>query len=306
MARPMDRELDKAVADSMNLFERARVRPAAAITPRRPSHLLLAIDHSTQDATSIEIVRRLARRFACRATVVDARENAGSNERAVAVASQLDAQAAPKATGDSYEQILTAVEQSDCDLLVVPCPFGRDLNSVGPNSAGTVIDVLLARSPVPLLVIREPYEPEEEIFHSILMILTVENAAAPAAAAWAAGLATPEGMLELELVLEKEMYENINTLMRSIAPDVDVSEDALSEALARAHTCLHQGLQKTASEMGIRYRLKIRLEDEISPLEVDTRSLIVLALERSDHTSQGNVQGRIRLSSHPVLVVCRE
>jgi hypothetical protein len=305
MPQTPDHELDRAVTDSMNLFERARVS-ATTIAPRQPSHLLLAIDNSTQDPTGIELTRHLAERFDSRVTVVDARENVASNELAVQVASQLNAQATGKGDGDSYEQILAAVEQSECDLLVVPCPYGRDLESVGPNSAGTVIDVLLARSSVPLLVIREPYAPEDQVFHRVLMILTVENEAAPAAAAWSAGLVAPQGTLELEVVLEKEMFENINALMQSIAPDVDISEDALSEALARAHMRLHQGLRKATSEMEVEYRLQIRLEGETSSLERDMRSLIVLALERSDHASQGNVQGRIRLSTHPLLVVCRE
>jgi hypothetical protein len=305
MPTPPDHELDRAVADSMDLFERARVR-AAAIEPREPSHLLLAVDNSSQDATSIEITRRLAHRFDARISVVDARENTDSSALVESVASQLGGRAVETTKEDSYEQILAAVQESACDLLIVPCPYGRDLESVGPNSAGTVIDVLLARSPVPLLVVREPYDPEESVFERVLMILTVENEAAPRAAAWAAGLVNPQGQLDLELVLEKEMYENIGALMRSIAPDVDVSEDALSEALARAHMRLHLGLRKMAQTCNLRYRLQIRLEGETSSLERDPRSLIVLALERSDHTSQGNVQNRIRLSSHPLLVVCGE
>lgn len=306
MMKPTRRDLDRAVADSMELFSRARVSAVPAIEPRVPTHLLLAVDNSSQDATAMAMARQICDRFACQLTVVDAREKAESYELAGEVAKRLGGQTLPKMTGYSYEQILAAADHTACDLLIVPCPYGRDLESVGPSSAGTVIDVLLARSPVPLLVIRDPYEPEEGLFRKMFMVLTAENEAAPLAATSAIGLLGPKGTLELELVLEKEMHENIHALMQSIAPEVEVSEDSLSQALATAHMRLHRGLQKAATEFGFSYRLNLQLESESSSIEKDVRSLLVLALERSDHASLGSVQGRIQLSSHPVLVICCE
>jgi hypothetical protein len=214
MVEPTRRNVDRAVEESMDLFNRARVGEVAPVEPRRPAVVLLALDGSSQDPLGIAIAGQLRERFGCAVAVVDARENVVSNQLSVEVADSLGGVAEPKTPGDGFEQILAAVEHSKCDLLITPCPYGRDLETVGPDSAGTVIDVLLARSPVPILVVRKPYEPQGELFRRVLMVLTSENEAAPDAAAWAIGLIAPRGVFQLELVLEREMYENIHALMQ--------------------------------------------------------------------------------------------
>ena len=309
MVEPTRRNLDRAIEESINLFGRAKMGTVTAVDPRRPKTVLLALDGSSQDPFSIAIARQFHKRFGCEVAVVDAREGDGPNDLAARVAQSLGRRAEPKTSADSYEQILAAVEHSICDLLITPCPYGRDLESVGPDSVGTVIDVLLARSPVPVLVVRKPYEPQDDLFRQAVIILTAENEAAPDAAAWAAGLIAPRGVLHLVLVLEREMYENIHALMQSIAPEMDVSIDSLSHALARNYMRLHRGLQKAAAEGGFEYKLNMQVEGEAGPIAAEDASrptLRVLALERSDHATQGSVQARIRQSLHPVLVVCRQ
>jgi hypothetical protein len=122
-------------------------------------------------------------------------------------------------------------------------------------------------------------------------------------------LISSQGVLRLVLVLEREMYQNVQALMESIAPELDVSATSLSQALAQTHMRLHRGLQKAAAEHGFEYKLKLQVEGEAGSLTVEDERrhpLIVLALERSDHASEGSVQSRIRLSPNPVLVVCKD
>ena len=307
MVEPTRRSLDRAVEESMDLFSRARVGAVAAVEAIRPQKVLLTLDGSAQDDFGMAIVGQFRERFGCASAVVDAREGDADQGLALKAAGILDGVAEPKTQGDSFVQILAAVESSKCDLLIAPCPYGRDLEAVGPDSAGTVIDVLLARSPVPVLVVRKPYEPQTELFRQVVMILTAENEVAPTAASWAAGLIAPKGLLHLLLVLEREMYENIHALVQSIAPDMDISIHSLSHALARNYMRLHRGLQKTAKKEGFEYKLHLQVEGEgksIAKAESAQPTLRVLALERSDHKSEGTVQAAIRQSLHPVLVVC--
>jgi hypothetical protein len=290
----------------MDLFSRARVGSVAPIDPRRPETVLVALDGSTQDGLSIAIAGNLRERFGCAVAVVDAREGDPPDELAAQVARSLGGRAVPKTPDDSFAQILSAVDQSKCNLLITPCPYGRDLESVGPDSAGTVIDVLLARSPVPLIVVRKPYEPQGEMFRRVHMILTVENELAPSAAAWAAGLIASKGSFQLSLVLEREMYQNIHALLQSVVPEKEVSAASLTHALATNYMRLHRSLQKAAGELGFEYRLSLQVEGDAgipSAEDESGHSLIVLALERTDHASQGTVQSRIRQSLNPVLVV---
>jgi hypothetical protein len=291
----------------MDRFSRARVGSVAPLEPRIPQKLLLALDGSTQDAFGITLATQLRERFGCSLTVVDARDSVDENELASRVAESIGAAAIPKTGGESFQQIIAAVENSECDLLLCPCPYGRDLEAVGPDSAGTVIDVLLARSPVPILVVRHPYEPHAELFLEAVLILTAENEVAASAAAWAAGLVSPRGTLHLLLIMEKEMHENVRALMQSLAPDMDVSTDSLAQALAHNYMRLHSSLQKCAGEAGFEYKLHLQVEDEpglVAREDANEPTLRVLALERKDHVSEGTVQARIRQSRHPVLVVC--
>ena len=103
-------------------------------------------------------------------------------------------------SGESYEQILATVDRSEYELVVVPAPFGRDLDKIGIDSTGTIIDILFARSRVPLLVIRRPYSLEEEPFEHVVMLMTDDNGAAPTAASWTVGMVSPQGNIELVLV----------------------------------------------------------------------------------------------------------
>ena len=64
-------------------------------------------------------------------------EGRSSNADAEQIAESLAARSCEKLTGDSYEQILATVEQTGCDLVVVPSPYDRDLEKVGTDSTGT-------------------------------------------------------------------------------------------------------------------------------------------------------------------------
>lgn len=306
MVEPTKRHVDQAVQDSINLFRRAQVGEVAPVEPRIPKAILLAVDGSTQDGSGLALAGGLRRRTGCELFVVDAREETGSNALAEKAAESLQASVMEKSPGTSFEQILGAAAACGCDLVLGPCPYGRDLESVGPDSVGTVADVLLARCPVPILLVRKPFRPEAEPFAGVWLVLTSENEAAPGAAAWATGMVAVRGKLRMMLVLDKESRENIQAMIQAIAPQVDVSSEALSRALATTHVRLHRGLQKAAERLGFDYTLTIQREEDSGPAALEdqgARALLVLALERSDRASQGHVQSRVRRSSDPVLVV---
>ncbi len=306
MFEPTEREFDDDVQRSMNMFERARVGDVPAVEPLIPQRLLLALDGSSQDAMGQRIAQQVRRRFDGDLTVVDGRESEESDTLMEQVAEDLNARALPKLSGENYEQILAAIDQSKCDLLIVPCPFERDFAKVGTDSIGTVIDVLVSRSSVPLLVVRESYEISAEPFSRVSMVLVGENEAAQLAARWATGLVAAGGTLELTLLLETEIFENVRDLIRALDPAVDVSQEKLAEAMQRSRVRLHRALQKAAREAGFQYRLNMRQDGDDSPIESRTgerHPLTVLALENSDHLSQGFVHDRIRQSPGALLVV---
>lgn len=306
MVEPTQREVDQALAASMKMFERVRLGEVAPIEPRRPGRILLTLDGSSQDATSIAIATALRERFSAEISVLapctDAqRVAAGAVEKLGT--GQIVTSAGER---DSFEQILAAMKTSNSELVLTPCPFGRDFEQIGPDSAGTVVDVLIARSPVPLLVIRKPHEVDGILFQHVALPLVGENQAAYDAAAWGAGLVAPGGRFELLLVLEDEFHENVSALLESMDLDVEPTSEELSAALQKAHVRLHRALQKAASREGFQYALAVEPEEAARTFlhrDFASLSLIVVALERPHHVSQGYASHCVRSSRQPVLVV---
>lgn len=306
MFEPTEREVDRDVHDSIDMFTRAMVPGTVELAPRTPQKLLVALDGSSQDETALAIAAGLKKQFSSAVCVMDARDSADSNELAETAARKYGATVLPKGTGDAFDQILEAVKQHNSSLVIVPCPFGRNIDNVGDDSTGTVIDVLLSRCPVPLLVVRQPWSPAEPPFQRVILSFAAENDAAPRAAEWALALTPKGGHLQLMLVVDEEAVENMRALLQNLDKQMDIDRQKFGEALQKSFIPLHRALQQATRSTGTPYELAVRQEGHL-PAEELTRDprhpLLVLGLERADHLSQGYVHDRIRYSANAVLVV---
>ena len=108
------------------------------------------------------------------------------------------------------------------------------------------------------------------------------------------------------LLVEQSFYENFRETLAALQPGVEVAYEDLENALAKNYARLHAALQKAATKIGFTYELMVRYEaDEkpITPEDPHTHpALVVLALKRSGHDSQGEIHDFIRRCPHPVLV----
>lgn len=301
-------DLDRDVDASMRMFEKSKVGDAPTISPLTPAKVLLVLDGSTQDATSVKAANHLQGRFQTETLILDARDQTQDNPNDLAAD---QATAIPGSTamvrpeGDSYDAILQTISENQPDLLIVPCPFGRSFEHVGVDSAGTAIDVLLSRCPVPILVVRREDQLLSECVQSVSMVVGGECEMESKAAAWLFGLAGNGADVALNLVVEKEQFENIRSILQAIDPSAKLDPEQFSDALAKTHQSLHAAMAKTATSRGLTYALK-PVAGEVAPpnsLDSDERMLLVLPLEVDDRFEQGFVHDRIRRSPHPVLVV---
>jgi hypothetical protein len=301
-------DLDRDVDASMRMFEKSKVGPAARITPIKPSRVLLVLDGSPQDDTGLDAASYLRSQFNTETLILDAREGTADNDGDLAVDRATEVSGSrpiKRAEGDSYDAILAALDEHDVDMLIVPCPFGRSFQKVGVDSAGTVIDVLLSRNRKPMLVIRRDDQTLRDCAGQVSMIVGGECDVESRAAAWAFGLAAKAASVTLNLVIEKEQYENIRSIVEALQPNATLEPEQFSDALTKTHQSIHGAMAKTASELGMTYRLR-PLAGEVAPpnpLRESSKMLLVMPLEVDDRFEQGFVQDRIRRSPHPVLVV---
>ena len=301
-------DLGREVDASMRMFERSKVGPAAAIVPAKPTRVLLVLDGSPQDSTGAHAASYLNSRFGCETHVLDARDwrDEDKTDLAIeAVQSISNAKPIKRQSGESYDAILESLGEHDFDLVILPCPFGRSFSEVGTDSAGTVIDVMLARCNRPMLVIRRDDQRLEECAQRVSMVVGGECEMEAAAAKWLFGLATKGAEVTLNLVVESEQYENVRAIVETLAPDAEFDAEKFSQALTKTHQSIHASMSKTASTVGMTYQLKAQAGNEAPPnlMTEKSKMLIVLPLEVDDRFGQGFAQDRIRRSPHPVLVV---
>lgn len=301
-------DLDRDVDASMRMFQKAKVGAAATISPIRPSRVLLVLDGSSQDDNGMATAAYLRGRFNTETLVLDARDGLSSEQEDLAIAAAetfSGARPIKRKAGDSYDVILSALKDHSVDLVIVPCPYGRSFDTVGVDSAGTVIDVMLSRCPIPILVIRRDDQILQQCVENVAVIIGSECELELQAAAWAFGLAESAATIALNLVIEKEHVENIRSILEALQPDAKLETDQFRDALTKTHHALHSSMAKTASSLGCTYQLT-PLAGEIAPpnpLDESTSMLLVMPLEVDDRFGQGFVQDRIRRSPHPILVV---
>jgi len=306
MAGPVWQGVDREVQALRAIFERARLKGIAPLQVHRPRHVLLAVDSSSQDAMGIAVSQELRARLKSEFSVVDAREGAVSGQLATGAAAAVGGTVMPRSSGNSADQILAAVEQSGCDLLILPCPYGHPLESLGADSVGPVIDALLSHCGVPILVLRMPFDGVGAMFEQVQMLSATDSGAAPLAAAWAAGLVVPRGTFRLVLLFDREVRHRIQALIHSGVSDANLDINMLAEAMVDDHVTLHRCLQKTASSGVFRYELDLRLDDaagDIPLVAEHEHPLLVLPMDRSYHPSHPAILDRIRVCPSPVLVV---
>ena len=301
-------DLDRDVDASIRMFEKSMVGPAAVITPIRPARVMLILDGSPQDDTGIDAAASLRERFNTETLLLDAREKVrgDNNDLAVVRASEVSgSRPIRRSEGESYDAILAALDQHDVDLVIVPCPFGRSFESVGVDSVGTVIDVLLSRCPKPILVLRRDDQRLAQCAHNVIMVVGSESDMELRAAAWSFGLAAESATVTLNLVIEKEQYENVRSIIEALKPDATLEPEQFSDALTKTHHAIHGAMAQTASALNMSYALQ-PLAGAVAPpnpLHDSRKMLLVMPLEVDDRFGQGFVQDRIRRSPHPVLVV---
>ncbi|WP_404310131.1 universal stress protein [Neorhodopirellula lusitana] len=310
-------DLDREVDDSMRMFEKAHVGSTSPITPIRPARVLLVLDGSDQDSTSVASAVYLQGRHNTETLILDARDSggqAGEESGAPVGKSELATQTVAKVgqsraiervPGDAFDAILQALAAHQIDLLIVPCPFGRSFEKVGLDSAGTVIDVLLSRCPVPMLVTRRADQTLANCTKRVCVLVSSECDVQTRAAGWAFGMSADGAEVSLNIVVEKEQFENVRVIMEAMRPGETFDEATLSDVMTKTHQSLHSAMNATASQLGMRYHLIPQAGKTAppNPLSDPHEQLLVVPLEVDDRFTQGFVQDRIRRSPHPVLVV---
>ncbi|MEM6689428.1 MAG: universal stress protein [Planctomycetota bacterium] len=309
-------ELGRQVDDSMRLFQRSQVGPTELIAGVKPTRVVAVLDGSPQDEATIESAIHLRDVYNTETVLLDeSPPNASmitgdgettNNELAVAAVNRISgSRPLPRREGEPFESILAAVSAVDPDLVIVPCPLGRSLESLGADSTGTVADMLLARCPKPILFMRRETAHLQQAVQDVQMLVGAESHMHLRAAGWVFGLIGEGGKLSLNLVIDREHFENIRAIVEALHPEDDLDVSEFSRAMTETHKKLHTAMQRTANERNLSYALRPQTAEVAPPhpLDDDSQNLLVMSLEAGDQFNAGFVRDRLRRSPHPVLVI---
>ncbi len=300
--------------ESMIRFEAAMQAQKVSIKEPEPKSILLAIDGSNQDPTAIGLAAALAeaRSLPLHLTYayegpVDSAKDAYLDEQTRTLTERGIKTSHSKASGRSYDQILEVAQAESSDLIVVCAPYLEDIGELGDESIGTNLDLLMSRSPVPLLVVRQPKDDPAALSQSVLLPLGAPRADDGRVAGWAVWLAGHGGSIRVLIVADAAALQAAGRDPQHAVEIERLDDRLIDDILARDHAGLIGALQKLSSEKGLGCRISVRGGDPVEVItEMTNASSGIVALSKPDDRKSEPYQrvlSVVRESSNPVLIV---
>lgn len=300
--------------ESLGAFESALSSGKVAIRISEPEVkvVLVALDGTTQDDTCVAIAVDLARRLQARLVVTAGMKGELEDElrtrvnRVVQVLtsgeSHIQIEAAFGAGATPARQILALAAKERAGLIVVSAPYLYEYEGFGDESLSGPIDCLLAESPVPLLLIREPIEDGDVCFSRLFMPMTVHTLGLGEAAGLAFKFLAEGGHIELFAVADQQALEEADAVLGEAARHTP-------EELLRAEQSQIGGvvsaLQHRAARTGVDVRVDVAVARTLKPVLDrihESPCIVALALPRDRTSGQFHRVHDLALGSrYPVL-----
>lgn len=274
---------ERDFSQNMGMFEAAVHAKPVTLESQDLSVILLALDGSNQDDTARALAQRLAK-----TTQAQVQEFAGATTCA---------------------DIIHAIKGQKAQLLVLPAPFGRDIEALKDESLGSVVDMTLHEAPCPVLCVRNPMEEEQlaKVFTDILVPITEHVGDHQRALSWAFRLMESDGELELLGVADRNLLTEAKALLGDAISDEALQSEALNRAVTADIGGLVAAVQKKGAEQGIGVRVEVREGEPVAVTlqEANNRPRLIVIAGSHDHTSSAyHHAADLTLGANgPVLVV---
>lgn len=300
-----DRE-DRGIRSTVDAFEAALTAQVTQLPEVSLGRILLVLDGSNQDRTSEAFARILARRegselqlsWAYPGEAIAEREKY-LRQRCSVIREEDDLVTDILARDDirglrPVEQILSSMPTFD--LVVICAPYQEDFSELGQQSVGSVLDILMARAPQPVLAVREPKEDPQTCLRRTLLPLTPILETSALAASWA-------------LCLARQGSVQLFAISPALAGDEENVPQKVAASLQRPEEAgLVAAVQRRAAEEDTECRVELRFGEGLEPLAetVNQRDQIVVVPccpREPEKITYQRMQALLRFSRNPLLVV---
>lgn len=303
------------VTDSVHAFEAAVSAQKTTLTIPTIERVLVAIDGSNQDDTTVGIAAGIARAHGAALFVAYAPENESQpHDDLLDVRVRALTEAGTKAeavrtdhTRRSFDQILDAADQTNAQMIVVDAPYLDDYESLGEASVGTNLQMLMSKATVPLLVVREPLDDPTECLAHVLLGVTLHRIENGPAAEWALALLKGGEELRVLAVVDRDALHHVEIDPGEELDLADTDPEFLAGVRGPNIAGLIAAVQREAVARSLGCRVSVRT-GEVVPAMSDfanhiTRIVVAACPRDPAHAAYQRVEGLIRASKNPVLVV---
>lgn len=254
----------ESLDDDLGMFEASVSKEVIELESPKIKRMVAVLDGTNQNTVTSTLAKQLAEQLGVKVVEEQAKET-------------------------SAERIHKIMQSQNADLLIMPVPFGRDIDVLKDESLGSVADMLLQESKCPVLCVRQPMD-EEEIRQALsdvlIPVLDLEKGHEKAVS-WALAMARKDCKIELLGVADEEVIAEAKQMLGdSVDPEVFKAE-ALNRAVTRDIGGLVAAIQKRASEENFKVRVEVKAGHpiELALKEANARPRLTVVFTPHEHTS---------------------
>jgi nucleotide-binding universal stress UspA family protein len=307
---------EEKVDEKIKMFERASITGELKLRAPSIERIFLAID-SHLDASeisenAIQITVALAMRFRAEvyiACIAPSSEELKVSERltneSVERLESLNVSVIGGCTiGRPSEHILELSKHFNPSLIVMPIPYGERSETFDIESLGATVDLIIRKSPFPILFVRKPIYKPKDIAKNILVI--IDKLQHLRGAEVALTLGERGSTIKLLSITEKEKVETAKVLAQTIV-DSEIGAGVLENAHKLEIQPLISVMNDEAKTRGINLERIHHVGNRVKMIlnELKYKHTIIVASTSliGGNILDSEVENLVRFSKIPVLIV---
>lgn len=208
------------------------------------------------------------------------------------------------ASGRPSEHILRLSEEYNPSLMIMPIPYGERTEAFEIETLGSTVDLVIRKSPFPILFIRKPIFTPNEIVKSILLL--VDSIGTRKAAEWTLTLANKYSIIKLFSVIEKETLEKVEEIAEKYL-DTEIENDVMELIHKKEIQGIINGIVFEAEKKNIKVNRVHLVGDRIKLIldEIKKKHTIIIGATKSspNNVLETEVENLIRFSQIPILII---
>lgn len=306
----------KKVDEKIRAFEKAIITKEIELNPLNIKKIFLAIDShenaSEINKNAIQIALNIAIRFqaevyiACISLTLEELKISEKlvNDNITLFESKKIPVTGSCSLGRPSEHILKLSQEFNPNIIIITIPYGERAESFDIESLGSTIDLVIRKSPFPILLVRKPVFNAKDIGKNVLLVINKkENIKA---AEFALTLVEKGSKIKILSITEKKIAEKVENIIQTISK-TDLENHTIEQVHKEEIQILVYKISEKSISQGIKVE-RIHLLGNWVKLTLEqakqNQTIIVLSTDLLENNILiSEVENVVKLSKIPTLIV---